>query len=133
MKKTTIALTLAFATLAIFYACNEEYPTIENALSNKIELTLTQNSVTGVSVDLTCNVTNPDKISISEYGLCWNTSGNPTTSDFKTDSGALSGTSFNENIESYNSNLTELVPNTLYYVRAYATNKNGTGYRIRYL
>jgi len=114
-QKLTIISAIILVSIAIFWACNdEELPTIANALSNKIELTLTQNSVTGSSVDLTCSVTNPDKISISEHGLCWNTSGNPTISDTKTEEGTLNSTSFNKNIESLN-------PSTDYYIKAYIT------------
>jgi uncharacterized protein (TIGR02145 family) len=53
-------------------------------------------------------------------GVVWNTTGNPTISDSKTidDSG----------IGPFISNLTGLNPNTIYYVRAYATNNGGTAY-----
>jgi hypothetical protein len=47
-------------------------------------------------------------------GLCWSTSSNPTTSDNK------------NNL--LNATISGLVPNTLYYARAYATNSAGTGY-----
>jgi hypothetical protein len=51
----------------------------------------------------------------------WGTSPNPTI--------ALSTkTSQGTGDASFTSRLTLLTPNTLYYVRAYATNANGTGY-----
>jgi len=53
-------------------------------------------------------------------GVCWNTTGNPTTADNKTENGAGLG--------SFQSILYPLVENTIYYVRAYATNNKGTGY-----
>ena len=54
-------------------------------------------------------------------GVCWNTSGQPTVSDTYT----MNGT----NVGSFTSQISNLVPNTQYYVRAYATNAKGvTGY-----
>ncbi len=54
-------------------------------------------------------------------GVCWNTSGQPTVSDTY----AMNGT----NVGSFTSQISNLVPNTQYYVRAYATNAKGvTGY-----
>ncbi len=53
-------------------------------------------------------------------GVCWSTVQNPTVNDNKTTIEAVSGTVF--------SNLSNLTPNTTYYVRAYATNSAGTAY-----
>ncbi|HMO34369.1 MAG TPA: hypothetical protein PKE07_15335, partial [Lacibacter sp.] len=58
---------------------------------------------------------------ITAKGVVWNTSPAPTVAlSTKTNNG--SGTA------DFTSNLTSLSPQTLYYVRAYATNANGTGY-----
>ena len=53
-------------------------------------------------------------------GVCWNTIGNPTTADSKTNN--LTGPG------SFISTLTGLTASTTYYVRAYATNGVGTAY-----
>ena len=53
-------------------------------------------------------------------GVCWNTTGSPTISDNHTINGGGMGSFF--------SDLTALSPNTLYFVRAYATNSVGTAY-----
>jgi len=58
--------------------------------------------------------------SVSVRGVCWNTSGNPTVSDAKTENGCGLGT--------FTSILYPLTENTTYYVRAYAANSRGTGY-----
>lgn len=58
--------------------------------------------------------------SISARGVCWNTIGNPTTSDSKTNDGTGLG--------GFTSFLRALTPNTTYFMRAYATNNSGTGY-----
>lgn len=57
---------------------------------------------------------------ITVSGICWSTNPTPTIADFKTEDGTLTGT-FASNIES-------LIPETTYYVCAYATNGEGTGY-----
>lgn len=57
---------------------------------------------------------------ITARGICWGTNQNPTTADSKTNDGSGIGT--------FNSTLTNLVSNTTYYVRAYATNSAGTAY-----
>ncbi len=57
---------------------------------------------------------------ITVRGICWGTNQNPTTTDSKTNDGSGIGT--------FNSTLTNLVSNTTYYVRAYATNSAGTAY-----
>lgn len=53
-------------------------------------------------------------------GVCWNTTGNPTISDFKTENGSGSG--------AFISVMFPLEASTRYYVRAFASNRKGTGY-----
>jgi len=60
-------------------------------------------------------------VSIIARGVVWSTSTNPTINlTTKTSDGTGTG--------SFTSSLTNLVPKTTYYVRAYATNSTGTGY-----
>ncbi len=60
--------------------------------------------------------------SVTASGIVWNTTNNPTLTDYmgKTDDGTVGG--------SFTSTLKGLSDTTLYYVRAYAGNSNGTGY-----
>jgi hypothetical protein len=58
-------------------------------------------------------------ITITAVGVCWSTNQNPTIANNKTRDDISSG---------FYSYLTELVSNTTYYVRAYATNAQGTSY-----
>ena len=57
---------------------------------------------------------------ITEKGICWNLSGNPTIDDDTTHNGTGNG--------SFNSVAIELQPSTKYYLKAFATNSSGTGY-----
>ena len=57
---------------------------------------------------------------ITERGICWNTSSNPTVEHAKTSDGNGTG--------SFSSKLKELRPGTTYYVRAYAVNEAGVQY-----
>lgn len=66
------------------------------------------------------NVTDDGGAAVTARGLCWSTSQNPTINDNHTSDGNGTG--------SFTSNLTNLTANTTYYVRAYATNENGTSY-----
>ena len=60
--------------------------------------------------------------SITQHGVCWSTSANPTTADSKTTRGATSV------LGTFTSLMTGLTAGTLYHVRTYATNSAGTGY-----
>jgi hypothetical protein len=57
---------------------------------------------------------------ITARGVCWNTTGSPTIANTRTVDGS--------GIGAFGSVLSGLMPGTLYYVRAYATNSAGTAY-----
>src|SRR5688500_2134272 len=66
------------------------------------------------------NISSDGGLSVTAKGSCWSTNHNPTTADLKTTDGTGAG--------NYLSILTGLLPNTTYYVRAYAINSKGTAY-----
>ncbi len=66
------------------------------------------------------NVTSDGGAPVTVRGVCWSTSPNPTLAGNSTNDGGGTGI--------YVSYLTLLSPNTLYYIRAYATNSIGTAY-----
>ncbi len=66
------------------------------------------------------SVTSDGGAPITERGVCWNTTGNPTIADNKT--------SDTIGVGSFISEIAGLKSNTTYYVRAYATNAVGTAY-----
>ncbi len=80
----------------------------------------TVTSITGSSATVAGNVTDAGSSNVTERGVCWGTSQNPTTSDSHASNGSGTG--------NYTVNLTNLDANTTYYVRAYATNTQGTSY-----
>lgn len=65
-------------------------------------------------------VVNDQGSSVTVRGVCWSTSASPTTADDCTEDGTGTGV--------FTSSITGVTPNTLYYVRAYATNTSGTSY-----
>ena len=80
-------------------------------------------NVTSNSAEVTCEVTHDCGSEVFSRGLCWGTSHNPTIeSDFFVPISSGSG------VGSYKVTLTELYAYNTYYVRAYATNSNGTAY-----
>ncbi len=66
------------------------------------------------------NVTSAGSATVTERGICYSTTSTPTTANSKVVSGSGTG--------SYTANLSGLVANTTYYVRAYAINSVGTAY-----
>ena len=66
------------------------------------------------------NISNDGGVTVTARGVCWSTSVNPTTTDTKTNDGTGVGI--------FTSNLTGLLPNTFYHVRAYAINSVATSY-----
>ena len=68
------------------------------------------------------NITNLGDSAVTAHGVCYNTTGSPTTADDTTDEGAAGATG------AYTTSMTGLTPGTKYYVKAYAINSHGTGY-----
>lgn len=67
-------------------------------------------------------ITSDGDAHIIASGVCWNTSVDPTTSD------NLTADSTGTGVGSYISHIKGLTPSTLYYVRAFASNSEGTAY-----
>ncbi|MBX9886530.1 MAG: DUF1566 domain-containing protein [Flavobacteriaceae bacterium] len=77
--------------------------------------------ITQISANSGGLITNSGAANITSRGVCYsNTSTNPTITNSKTNDGTGVG--------QYTSSLTNLSPNTIYYIRAYATNSLGTAY-----
>lgn len=77
--------------------------------------------ITPYTVSSGGNITSDGGNSITQRGVCWDTNPNPTIIlSTKTNNGSGTG--------NFSSNITDLLDNTKYYVRSYATNSKGTGY-----
>lgn len=99
--------------IAFFDSC-EDKPTPPVLSTNSITDISTTSAISGG------NITDGGGAPIISKGICWNTSDNPTIVNNKT----------TENGESlsFSGNITQLIPGTSYFVRAYATNSAGTSY-----
>jgi len=85
--------------------------------------TLTTTAVTNITTMAASSggdISSDGGASVTARGVCWNTTGSPTTADSKTTNGSGTG--------SFISSLTGLTAGTTYYVRSYATNIVGTAY-----
>ena len=85
--------------------------------------TVTTTAVSAISVRTAKsggNITSDGGASVTARGDCWATTANPVITNLLTSDSTGTGT--------FTSSLTGLNPNTLYYVRAYATNSAGTAY-----
>jgi hypothetical protein len=85
--------------------------------------TVTTTAVTGITGGVANsggNVSSDGGAYVTNKGVCWSTSPNPTIADSKTDNGGNTG--------SFTSIANGLVISTTYYIRAYATNIAGTAY-----
>lgn len=85
--------------------------------------TITTSDVTDITeTTAVCggNITKNGYADITARGVCWNTTGNPTVNDQTTNDGT--------GIGAYTSNMTNLQPNTPYFVRAFAVNQAGVAY-----
>ncbi len=75
---------------------------------------------TAVSAVSGGDVTSDGSLQVISKGVCWDITPYPVLTDFSTIDG--------EGLGSFVSNLSNLSPNTTYYVRAYATNSHDTAY-----
>ena len=75
---------------------------------------------TATSISVGTNILSDGGATVTERGVCWSTSPNPTVIDNKTSDGSGTG--------SFTSHITGLLPGTTYYLRSYAINNAGISY-----
>lgn len=99
------------------------YGNLDSFITQKGLATVSTSAVTNI-VPLTARsggtITNDGGSPITARGIVWSTSPHPTLANFKTTDSVGTGT--------FTDSLTNLASQTLYYVRAYATNNTGTAY-----
>jgi uncharacterized protein (TIGR02145 family) len=107
-----VIMFLFAGSIAILHSCKKR--TVPEVTTAEVSGITQTNAVSGG------NVTNNGGAEVTARGVCWNTAQNPTIGSSKTSDGAGNGV--------FPSNITGLTANTKYYVSAYATNSEGTGY-----
>lgn len=120
MKKIIISLIIVLITAV---AMKSDWGLFDGIIStNSINNVTTTSAVSGGYINLMAD--DPD---VTQKGIVWNTSPNPTTDtnigETTEGPGPTQGNSL-----SYSSNLSNLTLNTTYYVRAYLINADGTSY-----
>ncbi|HTE01114.1 MAG TPA: hypothetical protein VK668_17610 [Mucilaginibacter sp.] len=123
MKKPLLValLILSISALLIQTGCKKTAPAV--ASPPTVTTTAVISTVTSTSAQSGGTVTVIGTTFIASNGVCYsNTNQLPTIADSKTTDPVISSSYTFESI------LTGLTPNTKYYVRAYASNSNGTGY-----
>ncbi|MDD4961044.1 MAG: GLUG motif-containing protein, partial [Candidatus Marinimicrobia bacterium] len=109
---------------AISDTANDGYPYLLPPVTLEMP-ELVSDSLRGISkasATVYYRITNAGSPFPEQHGVCWNTNGMPTTEDHKTLDGPV------DSAGTYCSVLSNLSPNTQYYVRPYASNVNGTVY-----
>ena len=116
----TIYYVRAYATNSVGTAYGEVYsvttlpPTVPDVVLSSA------NIYNGLNIATQAEVLTENCSAVTERGVCWSTSHNPTLEDSHTVNG--------EGIGAFNDTLTNLEIATNYYIRAYATNELGTAY-----
>ena len=99
---------------------DEEDEEDEIVVELAVVTTLSVSEITETSAVVGCEVTSDGGAEVTSRGVCWSIDSNPTIENDKTIDG--------EGLGSFQSVLSDLSQNTTYYVRAYATNSEGTAY-----
>jgi uncharacterized protein (TIGR02145 family) len=119
--ENTIYYVRAYATNSVGTAYGNHVSfTASDEISIPTVTTTAASDITATSAVSGGNVTFDGGADVTSTGVCWNTAGSPTTADNHTTDGIGTGV--------FSSNITGLTSSTLYYVKAYATNSEGTAY-----
>jgi len=78
--------------------------------------TIGPSDITSSTINITGEVYSIGELPLIQHGVCWNTTGNPTVNDLKTDEGSM------VEAEQFITQMTGLYPGTVYYVRSYMSN-----------
>jgi hypothetical protein len=122
MKKL-IFLSSIFIVLTITFTSCSKSSSEETASATPVLPSISTTIVTDITqttVTVRGNVSNDGNTTLIARGFCFAISENPTLANSKTTEIGTTGT--------FTSSLISLIPNTLYYLRAYATNSVGTTY-----
>jgi len=110
----------AYATSKDKTVYGEEHTFVTTALTTPAVHTLNVSAITLESAESGGEVISDGGSPVTVRGVCWSTSENPGLDDAFTEDG--------NGLGSFSSSITRLSCATVYYVRAYATNSQGTAY-----
>ena len=113
---------LTLVVLLIGFTCNS----CETSVLVKLPPVLSTNAVSLISYyTATCggNISEDNGFEVLSRGVCWSLKPNPTLNDSISKDATGKG--------QFISTIRNLIPNTTYYLRAYATNLNGTAYGLQ--
>lgn len=117
-KTTYYVRAYAINEAGVAYGEEKSFTTKEETLPN-VKISSIDN-VTYTSASVNVEIIDDGYATITECGVCYSTSQNPTTSD--------SIVKYNNTTGTFRCDISNLTNATTYYVRAYATNKKGTAY-----
>ncbi|MFA5816672.1 MAG: hypothetical protein WC865_13750 [Bacteroidales bacterium] len=120
LSRATIYYARAYATNSQGTAYGSQISFTTLAVVPTVSATTSASGITQTSASSGGNVTDDGGSTITQRGICWGTSSNPTTANSKVTATGTTGT--------FSAGLTSLTASTTYYVRAYATNGIGTSY-----
>ena len=106
-------------TFGVVYGEDKTFATLSDPSAPQVK-TYQVTNVTANSAICWASVDDECGSPVSERGVCWNTTGEPTINDMHQSNGSGVG--------DYTVEMTGLSGNTTYYVRAYAVNSLGVGY-----
>ncbi len=117
-------VTFVFSFVLFIFGCGDDSPTEPGGGTPQATIptvtTADVSSITPTTAECGGTASADGGDSITVRGICWSLSSPPTLSDHVTTDGAGTG--------SFTSSMSGLEPDTVYYVRAYATNGVGTAY-----
>ena len=118
-NKIDLFLSITVLSLMFITSCNTDddlksYPVLTTTVITKI----TQNTAMSGGF-----ITSDGGLDVTARGVCWSLKPNPTINDSITKDAAGTG--------EFTSNVTNLIADTTYYLRAFATNRNGTAYGLQ--
>ncbi len=118
MKNHLLKVIALFSLIILISSCDRDdesgilAPSITSeTVSGNVEITYTTIKIEG-------NVTSDGGSEITSRGVCWSNNANPTIANSKT----------TETSNTFTSTISDLVANSTYYFRVYATNNIGTSY-----
>ena len=122
MKNSTLRIGSLIFLCTSFLSCDKEdlkWDLDEIVRLPKV-ITISANNIYNTGASINSEVTEDGGSDVTQRGVCWSTNQNPNMSDSITNNG--------KGVSTFNSIISGLTVNTTYYLRAYATNAEGTAY-----